>query len=244
MLECVYWWIGLVYCFDLLCREGRWNFACVFSTELWVTLLNSNVILRVSNWRFLLMFDPVRLQRFLLLWRKTIISLRAKQVFASQYFFLSSSHHTFHPTHIDSLPLGLGLTLGSLTVGRLVDRGFRITQKRIETGEGVKPLPEDRAKMSAADLAKFPLEHARLRMLPICEYPSLLLSHWVQSHFIWCMILMQTVWPNGYPPLYTDGLCNIGSTWQHLSSYSSLVNTHHSQKIYLSLTETWLSVWR
>ena len=57
--------------------------------------------------------------------------------------------------------------------------------EREETGEAVKPLPENKAEMSAADLAKFPLEHARLRSLPICEYPLLLPFHCVQSdvHF-------------------------------------------------------------
>lgn len=106
------------------------------------------------------------------------------------------------------LPLGLGLTLGSLATGRLVDRDFRMTQKRIETrrvtdaerarmsalskqsekgetGEAVKPLPGNRVKMSAADLAKFPLEHARLRSLPIyclVEWVPVIIYGWLVQY--------------------------------------------------------------
>ena len=32
-----------VYCFDLLCRKGCWDFACVLSTELYDPLLNGDV---------------------------------------------------------------------------------------------------------------------------------------------------------------------------------------------------------
>ncbi len=87
---------------------------------------------------------------------------------------------------------------GSLTIGRLIDRDFRMTKKRIDARRATdgekprassadnqkneggredmvkaqRPLPKDKSKMGLDDLATFPLEHARLRSLPHCEHPS------------------------------------------------------------------------
>lgn len=70
-----------------------------------------------------------------------------------------------------SLPIGVGMVFSTITSGRMLDRDFRATRaklerKRAKDSEGA--LKAAQRPLDPNDLLEFPLEHARLRLQPVC----------------------------------------------------------------------------
>lgn len=91
-----------------------------------------------------------------------------------------------------SLPLGVGMLLANVITGRLLDRDFRATRRNVERlkirnveAGNLEPPSHTREianprQMDPNDLIDFPIEHARLRSLPICVFLFHLLKFKVQ----------------------------------------------------------------
>ena len=93
----------------------------------------------------------------------------------------SSPFNAFLPINtLSSLPIGIGGVFSTVITGKLQDRAFKATRLQVElkkradkeaSGNFEKEESVDLSKrMDPNDLLDFPLEHARLRFMPIGKF--------------------------------------------------------------------------
>ncbi|CAD6573957.1 MAG: hypothetical protein CYPHOPRED_005242 [Cyphobasidiales sp. Tagirdzhanova-0007] len=180
-------------------------------TELLRASETRNLVKNVALKKRKSMRDVDFLASFKILLEKDIICLMTYGgiLYAVWYGLLTSLASDFKATYNLStvqlglcfLPNGIGCIIGMIACRRIMDRDFKIVASQTASKEGTEQeslVPKSRAGIR--DLENFPIEHARLRSVPIVFFlftTSLLIYGWTLQYQVHISVPLTASFVNG-----------------------------------------------